>query len=136
MENLTLNAGDTRTFDAGLASVQVGVGSVIVTDGHDSTVVKADTDTDTHDCEGKPSLALYSPDGANVAVTYQDELPAPQEAAQSASGVSAERGDTGGGSGGSFESRTLEELREDARERKIKGRAGLTKDELIEALRA
>lgn len=90
-EVLTLNAGDTRTFDAGLASVQVGVGSVIVTDGHDSTVVKADTDTDTHDCEGKPSLALYSPDGANMAVTYVDEVPAPQEPPQRASGVSAKR---------------------------------------------
>ena len=139
-EVLVLNAGDTRTFDAGLASVQVGVGSVIVTDGHDSTVVKADTDTDTHDCEGKPSLALYSPDGANVAITYADEVPVPQEPPQRASGVSAgpessERGDSGG-SGGSYESRTLEELRELASERKIKGRAGLSKDELIEALRA
>jgi hypothetical protein len=135
-----MNEGDTKSFDAGLAFVQVGVGSVIVTDGHDSTVVKADTDTDTHDCEGKPSLALYSPDGANVAVTYADEVPAPREPAQRASGVSAEakpseRGDTGG-NGGSYESRTLEELRELASERKIKGRAGLTKDELIEALRA
>jgi hypothetical protein len=139
-EVLTLNAGDTRTFDAGLASVQVGVGSVIVTDGHDSTVVKADTDTDTLACEGKPSLALYSPDGANVAVTYQDEAETPQEPAQRVSGVSAEvepseRGDTGG-NGGSYESRTLDELRELAAQRNIKGRAGLSKAELIEALRA
>jgi hypothetical protein len=139
-EVITMNQGDTRTFDAGLASVQVGVGSVIVTDGHDSTVVKADTDTDTYDCEGKPSLALYSPDGANVAVTYQDEVETPQEPAQRVSGVSAEpevseRGDTGG-NGGSYESRTLEELRELAAQRNIKGRAGLSKAELIEALRA
>lgn len=134
-EVITMNAGDTRTFDAGLASVQVGVGSVIVTDGHDSTVVKADTDTDTHDCEGKPSLALYSPDGANIAVTYQDELPTPQEPAQRASGVSAERGDTGGGSGGSFESRTLDELHDLAKERGIKGTSALNKSDLIDALR-
>lgn len=90
-ENLTMNAGDTRSFDAGLTSVQVGVGSVIVTDGHDSTVVEADTDTDTFDCEGKPSLALYSPNGAVLAVTYADEPPAPQEAAEKPSGVSAKK---------------------------------------------
>lgn len=134
-ESLTLNAGDTRTFDAGLASVQVGVGSVIVTDGHDTTVVKADSDTDTHDCEGKPSLALYSPDGANVAVTYANETPTPQEPAQRVSGVSAERGDTGGGSGGSFESRTLDELHDLAKERGIKGQSTLNKDDLVQALR-
>lgn len=134
-EVLVLNAGDTRTFDAGLASVQVGVGSVIVTDGHDSTVVKADTDTDTHDCEGKPSLALYSPVGANVAITYAHEIETPQEAPQRASGVSAERGDTGGGSGGSFESRTLDELHDLAKERGIKGTSALNKSDLIDALR-
>lgn len=134
-EVLTINAGETRTFDAGLASVQVGVGSVIVTDGHGSTVVEADSDTDTHDCKGKPSLALYSPDGANVAVTYANETPAPQEPAQRASGVSAERGDTGGGSGGSFESRTLDELHDLAKERGIKGQSTLNKDDLVQALR-
>jgi hypothetical protein len=90
-ENLTLNQGETRTFDAGLASVQVGVGSITVADGEDVTVVKADSDDNIHDCEGKPSLALYSPDGANVAVTYADELPAPQEPPRRASGVSAKR---------------------------------------------
>lgn len=89
MENLTLNAGDTRTFDAGLASVQVGVGSVVVTDGEDTTLVKADGDTDTHDCEGKPSLALYSPDGANVAVVYADEVNVPEK--EPASGVHSKR---------------------------------------------
>lgn len=134
-EVLTINKGETKTFDAGLASVQVGVGSVIVTDGHGSTVIKADGDTNTHDCGGKPSLALYSPDGANVAVTYANEIPVPQEPAQRASGVSAERGDTGGGSGGSFESRTLDELHELAKERGIKGQSTLNKDDLVQALR-
>ncbi len=140
-ENLTINAGETRTFDAGLASVQVGVGSVTVADGEDVTVVKADSDDNIHDCGGKPSLALYSPDGANVAITYADEVPAPQEPAQRASGVSAEpeskdaeRGDTGGQTG-SFESRTLDELNELAVQRGIKGHSSMKKDELIAALR-
>lgn len=136
-ENITMNAQDTRTFDAGLASISVGTGSVIVTDDHEPTVIG---EGESQDLEGKPSLALYSPKGANLSLTYANETPAPQEPAQRASGVSAEaepseRGDTGG-NGGSYESRTLDELRELASERKVKGRAGLTKDELIEALRA
>jgi hypothetical protein len=136
-ENLVMNAQDTRTFDAGLASISVGTGSVIVTDDHEPTVVG---EGESKDLEGKPSLALYSPNGANLSLTYANEVPVSQESTQRASGVSAvaepsERGDTGG-NGCSYESRTLEELRELASERKIKGRAGLTKDELIEALRA
>lgn len=87
-ENLTLNQGDTRFFDAGLASVQVGVGSVIVTDGHDSTIVG---EGETQDLEGKPSLALYSPDGANLSIVYADEVPAPQESVERPSGVSAKK---------------------------------------------
>lgn len=87
-ENLTLNAGDTRSFDAGLHSVSVGVGSVIVTDGHDSTVV---TPEKIYDCEGKPSLALYSPDGAVLSLTYADEVESPQKPAERPSGVSAKR---------------------------------------------
>ena len=80
-----MNAQDTRTFDAGLHSISVGTGSVIVTDGHDSTTV---TPEKIHDCEGKPSLALYSPEGAILSVTYADEVPASQKPAERASGVS------------------------------------------------
>jgi len=88
-ETLVLNGGETRHFDAPLRSVQVGVGSVIVTDGHDSTTVAAEDDT--HDCGGKASLAFYSPDGANLSVVYADEVSAPQKPARRASGVSAKR---------------------------------------------
>jgi len=87
-ENLTMNAQDTRTFDAGLHSISVGTGSVIVTDGHDSTTV---TPEKVHDCEGKPSLALYSPDGAVLSLTYAHEIETPQKPVERASGVSTKR---------------------------------------------
>lgn len=89
-ENLVMNAGDTRSFDAGLASVQVGVGSVIITDGKHNTHL-IDADSDDYDAEGEPSLAFYSPRGAILAVTYADEVPVPQEPAERASGVSAKK---------------------------------------------
>jgi len=135
-ENLTLNAGESRTFDAGIASVQVSTGSVVITDGDDPTVVKAQDDENTHDCKGKPSLALYSPSGANLSITYAHEVETPQEPTHgvSATPEPSERGDTGG-NGGSYESRTLEELHELATERKVKGRSAMDKTELIAALR-
>lgn len=88
-EAITLNQGETLSFDAPLHSVQASVGTVIVTDGDDATVVK---ESDTHDCGDKASLALYSPDGARVGITYSDEVPAPQEAVEKSSGVSAKKG--------------------------------------------
>lgn len=51
-------------------------------------------------------------------------------AAQSRSAVGRK-----GGESGSYEDWTVDELRERARELDIEGRSGLTKDELIEALR-
>lgn len=134
MPSFLMPAQDFKSLEAPVREVQVSTGTIIVTEGEDSTVVSSG---ETHDAGDTPSLALYSPAGANVTVLYTTEAPAVLEPLQKVSGVSAssERGDTGG-SGGSYESRTLEELRELASERRIKGRAGLSKDELIEALRA
>lgn len=141
---LTLNVQDTKALEAPVREISVGVGSVLVTrkvptdeDGGyevESTLVDKDKPYDGKDT---PSLGLYSPDGARLAVTYANEFPAPQEPAEAVSGVSpaADRGDTGGGTGGSFESRTVEELHELAREREIKGQSAMNKSEVIDALR-
>jgi hypothetical protein len=120
--NLTFNPQQTRTLDAPVRTIAVGVGSVIVTNDHDSTIVEA---PESYNAGDTASLAVYSPNGARVGVTYSDE---PQEAP-------AERGDTGGNTG-SYESRTTEELQALAKERKIKGRSTMSKDALIEALRS
>lgn len=140
----TLNIQDSKALEAPVREISVGVGSVLVTrklptdeDGGyeiENTLVDKEK---AYDGKDTPSLALYSPDGAHVTVTYASEFPIVQEPPETSSGVSpaAERGDTGGGSGGSFESRTAEELHELAKERGIKGTSTLNKAELIEALR-
>lgn len=139
----TLNVQDAKALEAPVREISVGVGSVLVTrkvptdeDGGykiENTLVDKEK---VYDGKDTPSLALYSPDGAHVTVTYASEFPVVQEPPETSSGVSpaAERGDTGGQSG-SFESRTAEELHELAKERGIKGQSGQNKEELIEALR-
>jgi hypothetical protein len=145
----TLNIQDSKALEAPVREISVGVGSVLVTrklptdeDGGyeiESTLVDKEK---AYDGKDTPSLALYSPDGAHVTVTYASEFPIVQEPPDTAAGISsappeptADRGDTGGGSGGSYESRTLEELRELAKERDLKGTSGFSKSELIDALR-
>lgn len=139
----TLNIQDSKALEAPVREISVGVGSVLVTrklptdeDGGykiENTLVDKEK---AYDGKDTPSLALYSPDGAHVTVTYASEFPIVQEPPETSSGVSpaAERGDTGGQSG-SFESRTAEELHELAKERGIKGQSGKNKADLIDALR-
>jgi hypothetical protein len=136
MPSFLMPAQDFKNLEAPVREVSASTGTVVVTEGEKTTVVGPGENYDAGDT---PSLALYSPDGANVTVLYTTEAPEAPEPAQRASGVSAEpkaaeRGDTGGQTG-SYESRTLEELNELAAERGVKGHASLNKKDLIAALR-
>lgn len=136
--NLTMNPQELRLLDAPVYEIAVSTGPIVVIDNSGEELeVEAIEAGKAYRAYAKAALTLYSPEGTKLAITYADEVP---DAPESSHGVSAapetsERGDTGG-NGGSYESRTLDELRELAKERKVKGRAGLSKTELIEALRA
>jgi len=93
-EQITLNEHDTRTFDKAIREFTVGVGSIVVSrkipqkEGEveiESTTVNAG---DSYDGEDTASLAIYSPDGARVGITYADEPQEAETASESASGVS------------------------------------------------
>ncbi|HZN10476.1 MAG TPA: Rho termination factor N-terminal domain-containing protein [Blastocatellia bacterium] len=120
--SLTFNPDHSRTLDRAVRRIDVSVGPLIVTATDDPEVIPAE---ESRDYDGVASLTLYSPNGAIVSVTYADE-PLPED--------TAPRGDSGG-TGGSFESRTVKELRTLAAERDIAGASKLRKAELIKALR-
>ena len=94
--NLVFNPNQTQTLPAPVRTITVAVGSVVVTDGHDSVVVQEDSSYDAANGQ-VAGLSVFSPNGARVSVTYSDE---PVEEAP------AERGDSGGNTG-SYESRTV-----------------------------
>jgi len=81
-------AQDFKNLEAPVREVQVSTGTIIVTEGENSTVVGPG---ETHDAGDTPSLALYSPDGANVTVLYTTEAPAVLGSPKRASGVSAKK---------------------------------------------
>lgn len=88
MPSFLMPAQDFKTLEAPVREVQVSTGTIIVTEGENSTVVSPG---ETHDAGDTPSLALYSPAGANVTVLYTTEAPETPEPAGKLSGVSAKR---------------------------------------------
>lgn len=68
--SVTLNPQETKTLQAPVRTIDVGVGSLIVTAGAKTTTVEAEK---SYDAKDTPSLALYSPDSAIFQITYSDE---------------------------------------------------------------
>lgn len=68
--SVTLNPQETKTLQAPVREISVGVGSLIVTAGEKTTTVQAEK---TYDAKDTSSLALYSPDSAIFQIVYPDE---------------------------------------------------------------
>lgn len=136
MPILSLNSGQTLPLDGAVAEVEVQVGQLLVVDHAQdplaAKIVSAEADDEApvvHDCGGSAGIVLQPISGCRVNVVYVldvKEAPTREEIAA--------RGDAGG-SEGSFEARTVEELLELAQDRDIKGRSKMDKAELIAALR-
>lgn len=136
MSILTLNVGEALSLDGPVAEIEVQVGQVMITDRAPETpstkIISADDDDKApviHDCGGSAGILLYSVTGTRLNVVYTLDVkvaPTREEIAV--------RGDTGG-TEGSFESCTVEELLELAQERDVKGRSKMDKAELVAALR-
>jgi len=132
----TMNRGDARTIERGVHRISVATGYLLVfADGANNTWRLSEGE----DCEpGDAPVVLLALDGTNFGIEFTEptgtEPPsvdpvAPQEAP-------AVRGDSDDSAGtGSYESRTIKELRALAKSRGLEGYSKLDKDDLITELR-
>lgn len=88
MPTFVMPAQDFKNLEAPVREVSVATGTVVVSEGEKTTVVTPEKGFDAGDT---PSLALYSPGGANVTVLYTTEAPEAPEPVERASGVSTKR---------------------------------------------
>lgn len=89
----------------------------------------------TKDGKGDPGPSVKDPE---VYEALRDDGASKEKAARianAAANTSREEVGERGGQAGSYEDRTVEELRERAAELDIEGRSSMTKDQLIDALR-
>lgn len=122
-QTYTINQNGHKTLERPVAEIEVLVGSIVVADAEGQAIAE----------EGDKVVPvpgfvnLVSLTGANITVTYADEVETVSH--------ESEHGDTGGGETGGYESRTKAQLSKLATDRKIAGRSDMDKDELIAALR-
>lgn len=119
----TINPNSSLTLDRDVAEIECHVGTVSVVDASEESVSLEEGGTFV---PAPGFVSLNSLRGANVAVTYADEV----------EHAPAARGDSGGGEHGGLEARTEKELRKEAADKDIKGRSKMDKDQLIAAIRA
>lgn len=127
-QTFSFNKGDTNDFEREVSHIEVAFGKLFVTgNGVDEVVA------DSLDLDNSPAVSIYAAEATNFSVTFADNAVRPVFQNATAGGQTV-RGDAGGQTG-SYESRTVEELHEVAKERGVKGYYDLKKEELIARLR-
>jgi len=134
----SVNRNDVQEFERQVQSVTVSTGSIVVTGNGDPETV---TEGNTYEAGNSTSLTILAVEASAYAVTFADNAVRPvfQNVTAGEQAPEPVRGDSGG-SGGSFDSRTVTELRKLAKERglTVKGKKGkkANKADFIKALRA
>lgn len=145
-EIFALQKGDSNTFEREVSEIRLTFGELFVNvPGEESQILK---DTDAVKLDDPAAVKVYAPVATSFAVTFADNavMPVFQNATalpeELHHDASVQRGDSGGSDAtGSFESRTVPQLAQLAKERNLtvegSGKGGAkTKADYIKALRA